>query len=75
MSEDDDYDLDAYLDEFHPFLKEGEAPPGRWVPGGGENHPDAVLSKQSIWLDGEPIVRDGRIVGPPRLAELAEKLG
>ena len=23
-----------------------------WMPGGGENHPDAVLSKQSIWIDG-----------------------
>jgi 2,5-dihydroxypyridine 5,6-dioxygenase len=45
-----------------------------WVPGGGENHPDALLSKQSIWLDGEQIVRDGVIVGPPKLAELASKL-
>lgn len=30
-----------------------------WMPGGGENHPDAVLSKQSIWIDGEQVVRDG----------------
>jgi 2,5-dihydroxypyridine 5,6-dioxygenase len=30
-----------------------------WMPGGGENHPDAVLSKQSIWIDGEQLVRDG----------------
>ena len=37
-----------------------------WMPGGGENHPDAVLSKQSLWLDGEQIVKDGIIVGPPR---------
>ena len=45
-----------------------------WMPGGGENHPDAVLSQQSIWLDGEQIVRDGLIIGPPHLAHLAEKL-
>lgn len=30
-----------------------------WMPGGGENHPDAVLTKQSIWIDGEQVVRDG----------------
>jgi 2,5-dihydroxypyridine 5,6-dioxygenase len=30
-----------------------------WMPGGGENHPDAVLSKQSIWIDGEQVVQDG----------------
>ena len=45
-----------------------------WMPGGGENHPDAVLSKQSLWLDGEQIVKDGIIVGPPDLAELAQDL-
>ena len=45
-----------------------------WMPGGGENHPDAVLSKQSLWLDGEQIVKDGTIVGPPDLAELAQDL-
>ena len=44
------------------------------MPGGGENHPDAVLSKQSLWLDGEQIVKDGIIVGPPDLAELAQDL-
>ena len=45
-----------------------------WMPGGGENHPDAVLSKQSLWLDGDQIVKDGLIVGPPDLAELAQDL-
>lgn len=45
-----------------------------WVPGGGENHPDAVMAKQSIWLEGEQIVKDGLIVGPPSLAELAVDL-
>jgi hypothetical protein len=45
-----------------------------WLPGGGENHPDAILSQQSIWIDGEPIVDDGLIVGPPHLVKLAERL-
>ncbi len=30
-----------------------------WVPGGGENHPDAVISAQSVWVDGQQIVADG----------------
>jgi 2,5-dihydroxypyridine 5,6-dioxygenase len=46
-----------------------------WEPGGGENHPDTVLTEQSVWLDDEPIIRDGVIVAPPRLADLAAKLG
>ena len=45
-----------------------------WVEGGGETHPDSVLSSQSLWVDGEEIVRDGVIVGPPKLAELADRL-
>ncbi|HXQ21854.1 MAG TPA: hypothetical protein VN812_09270 [Candidatus Acidoferrales bacterium] len=45
-----------------------------WVPGGGENHPDAILFQQSIWIDGNKIVEDGAIVGPPALAKLADEL-
>jgi hypothetical protein len=45
-----------------------------WLPGGGENHPDAILGQQSIWIDGRPVVDDGLIVGPPPLAALAETL-
>ena len=45
-----------------------------WLPGGGENHPDAVLSGQSLWIDGGQVVRDGVIVAPPDLACLAESL-
>ncbi|MGD9763208.1 MAG: hypothetical protein AB7V27_05820 [Candidatus Binatia bacterium] len=45
-----------------------------WLPGGGENHPDAVITMQSIWIDGEEIVRRGKIVGPPELARLAADL-
>jgi hypothetical protein len=45
-----------------------------WIPGGGENHPDAILFQQSIWIDGNKIVEDGAIVGPPPLAKLADEL-
>ena len=45
-----------------------------WLPGGGENHPDAILTQQSIWIDRKPIVEDGLLVGPPPLAKLGEKL-
>ncbi|MSP52571.1 MAG: hypothetical protein EXQ91_09355 [Alphaproteobacteria bacterium] len=45
-----------------------------WMPGGGENHPDGLMSMQSIWLDGQRIVRDGEIIGPPKLARLAAEL-
>lgn len=45
-----------------------------WLPGGGENHPDTIMTLQSIWVAGEKIVEDGIIVGPPALAKLAEKL-
>ena len=45
-----------------------------WEPGGGENHPDTVLTEQSVWIDDRQIIRDGAIVSPPQLAELAAKL-
>lgn len=44
-----------------------------WEPGGGENHPDAVLSMQSMWIDGRQIVSDGIIVAP-ELAYLESEL-
>lgn len=43
-----------------------------WVPGGGENHPDGVVSRQSIWLDGAQIVSDGIITAPTSLADAAQ---
>lgn len=45
-----------------------------WLPGGGENHPDAVITEQSIWIDGRPVVQRGAIVAPPALAALADTL-
>jgi leucyl aminopeptidase (aminopeptidase T) len=46
-----------------------------WLPGGGENHPDAIVAEQSIWVDGARVVEDGVIVAPPPLAKLAARLG
>ena len=45
-----------------------------WEPGGGENHPDAIVSMQSLWVDDTQIVKDGALVGPPDLAELGDGL-
>ena len=45
-----------------------------WVPGGGENHPDCVISMQSMWIEGQQILEDGVIVAPEPLATMAEKL-
>jgi leucyl aminopeptidase (aminopeptidase T) len=45
-----------------------------WLPGGGENHPDAVVLGQSMWIDGRQVVRDGAIVGPSELVRLEEAL-
>ena len=44
-----------------------------WQPGGGENHPDGVIKMQSIWVDGEQLVDDGAMVGPPQLAALGAR--
>jgi leucyl aminopeptidase (aminopeptidase T) len=33
-----------------------------WKPGGGENHPDGVVSMQSMWIDGKPVVAEGTVV-------------
>ena len=45
-----------------------------WEPGGGENHPDGIASMQSIWLDDELIVENGKLVHPRELAEVASAL-
>ena len=45
-----------------------------WLPGGGENHPDAVVLAQSMWIDGREVVREGSIVGPPEIARLEQAL-
>lgn len=45
-----------------------------WQPGGGENHPDGLVSDQSVWLNEEQIIDNGLIVHPPELAALAREL-
>lgn len=45
-----------------------------WVPGGGENHPDAILASQSLWVEDQQIAADGVLINPPRLAKMAEDL-
>ncbi|MBO6836666.1 MAG: hypothetical protein JJ878_11320 [Alphaproteobacteria bacterium] len=40
-----------------------------WVPGGGENHPDVVVSDQSIYVDGTLLIRDGVAVAPQALVD------
>jgi 2,5-dihydroxypyridine 5,6-dioxygenase len=45
-----------------------------WLPGGGENHPDAVVLSQSLWIDGQQVVRDGALVGPAHIARLEQEL-
>jgi 2,5-dihydroxypyridine 5,6-dioxygenase len=42
-----------------------------WEAGGGENHPDGLLFRQNLWIDGHAIVRDGLVVGPEPLASAA----
>lgn len=41
-----------------------------WLPGGGENHPDGLIRKQSLWIGSELIVDNGLPVAGHRLAEL-----
>lgn len=45
-----------------------------WLPGGGENHPDAVVLAQSMWIGGREIVGDGVIVGPRDIVRLEQEL-
>jgi 2,5-dihydroxypyridine 5,6-dioxygenase len=46
-----------------------------WLPGGGENHPDVILTGQSLWMDGQKIAEDGLLlVAPPELTIAARRL-
>jgi hypothetical protein len=45
-----------------------------WVPGGGENHPDGVVLDQTLKVEGETIIAEGRFLGPAHLLELHGKL-
>lgn len=45
-----------------------------WEPGGGENHPDAVITEQTVWVDEVKIIEDGFVIAPPELAAKAAGL-
>jgi 2,5-dihydroxypyridine 5,6-dioxygenase len=45
-----------------------------WEPGGGENHPDGVITGQSLWIDEIQIVKDGWLVAPAELVTLERAL-
>ncbi len=45
-----------------------------WEPGGGENHPDAIVMRQSLEIAGQKIVENGVIVAPSDLAQRAAQL-
>jgi 2,5-dihydroxypyridine 5,6-dioxygenase len=45
-----------------------------WLPGGGENHPDAVMTEHSVWLADEKIIDAGVIVATASLAQAAAAL-
>ena len=45
-----------------------------WMPGGGENHPDGVVTTHSIWIDGKQIVDKGDVVASPELTKLEKEL-
>ena len=42
-----------------------------WAPGGGENHPDGIVARQSLSVGGLQVVEDGVLVGPEPLVALA----
>ena len=46
----------------------------QWAPGGGENHPDCVMTRQSLWIGDEQIVARGAFVAPAPLVEAAQAL-
>lgn len=43
-----------------------------WEPGGGENHPDGLLRNQSLWIDGEQLIKDGLPLATHELSRLFE---
>lgn len=45
-----------------------------WQPGGGENHPDGVVLRQNLWIDGTQILKSGLVVAPAPMAEAQLRL-
>jgi 2,5-dihydroxypyridine 5,6-dioxygenase len=67
----------------HSFIEDIRAPGANaiglgipwWEPGGGENHPDVVLTAQSVWLAGQQIIKEGAPVYPQELVKKIASLG
>lgn len=45
-----------------------------WLPGGGENHPDGVVTNQSLWIGEQLIVENGLPTSAAPFSALFEKL-
>jgi leucyl aminopeptidase (aminopeptidase T) len=45
-----------------------------WEPGGGENHPDGLLLRQNLWIDGQQILKSGLVVAPEPMAAAAQRV-
>ncbi|HEY0294449.1 MAG TPA: hypothetical protein VGC69_03835 [Bordetella sp.] len=45
-----------------------------WEPGGGENHPDGLLVRQNLWIDGRQVLQSGMVVAPSSMAAVARRV-
>jgi 2,5-dihydroxypyridine 5,6-dioxygenase len=43
-----------------------------WKPGGGENHPDGLLLRQNLWVEGQQIIKSGLVIAPDRAAKASQ---
>jgi hypothetical protein len=44
-----------------------------WEPGGGENHPDGLVLRQNLWIDGLQVLQNGMVTNPEPLAAAAHR--
>jgi 2,5-dihydroxypyridine 5,6-dioxygenase len=44
-----------------------------WEPGGGENHPDGLVLRQNLWIDGLQVLENGLVIAPEPLAAVAQR--
>lgn len=42
-----------------------------WEAGGGENHPDGLVLRQNLWINGQQVLQDGVVIGPDPIATSA----
>jgi hypothetical protein len=46
-----------------------------WEPGGGENHPDGLVLRQNLWIDGVQILKTGVVIAPAAIAATQLRVG